>query len=68
MNSVPELPIRLHDFRSIVTSIILLVSGFGDHLGLRANREDLKAKYANDGRRSGNGVSRKEEIGRLMTI
>ena len=46
-SSALELPIRLHNCRSIVTSIILSESGFGDHLGVRANRGDLKAKSAN---------------------
>ena len=67
-SSVLELPIRLHDCKSIVTSIILSESGFGEHIGVRANWGDLKAKSANDRRRRGTGVSRKEGMGRLLTI
>ena len=43
-SSVLELPIQLHNCRLIVTSIVLSESGFGDHIGVRANRGDLKAK------------------------
>ena len=35
-----------HNCISIVTSIILSESGFGDHIGVRANRGDLKPKSA----------------------
>ena len=48
-SSVLELPIWLYNFRSIVTSIILSENVFGDHLGVHANRGDLKAKSANVG-------------------
>ena len=41
-SNVLELPIWLNDCISIVTSIILLGSGFGEHLGVRAIGETLK--------------------------
>ena len=41
-SSVFELPIWLNNCRSIMTSIILLGGGFGDHLVVRAIRETLK--------------------------
>ena len=54
-SSVLELPILLHYCRSIVTSIILSESEFGDHIGVRANRGDLKAKPSKGVKEGRNG-------------
>ena len=44
-----EILIWLHDCRSIVTSIILLGSGFGDHLSVRVIGETLKQNQPTSG-------------------